>query len=69
MKNFTSISKDEVIPRLMEGEEVYAFYFTIYKNGNVVPVAKRLSPETLSSLHKIVNDPNIVFYVKKEGRV
>lgn len=67
MRDFIQITKDDVLPRLLNGEEVYAFTLTVYKNGNITPTCNRLSSEKLEVISKKINDPNVVLFVKKEA--
>ncbi len=68
MRDYIQITKDDVLPRLMNGEEVYAFTLKIYKNGNVNPDCRKLSNEKLETIATIIRDPNVVLFVKKEVR-
>ena len=67
MRDFIQITKDDTLPRLINGEEVYAFSLQVYKNGNIVPTGRRLGSEKLDAIAKIINDPNVVLFVKKGG--
>lgn len=64
MNDFIQITKDDVIPRIMNGEDVYAFGFNISSKGYVTQFAKKLNGETVGIIANIVNGENVVLYAK-----
>ncbi len=65
MKDFIQITKDDVLPRLMNNEEVYAFTLIIGKNGSVTHGSKKLKNETIDNISKTISSNNVILFVRK----
>lgn len=64
MKDFIQITKDDVLPRLMNDEQVYAFVLNMRSNG-ITPDSYKLKEKQLGTIAKLINHDNVILFVKK----
>lgn len=66
MKDFEEIKKEDVLLRLINGDEVFAYVLTVTANNNVTSIVKRLKNETLDVITKIIDSANVAFFIRKK---